>query len=79
MNVLPADPEHTDAGPVIIEAGSALTVTVLVQVELQVVVHFAAGVVVSVSVKVPVAPALTVTEEQVVDPEIVPFPLMLQT
>ena len=61
----------------IVEAGTALTVTVLVQVELHVTVHFVAGVVVRVNVNVPAAPAVTFTVEQVVDPTIVPFPLIL--
>ena len=55
--------------------GNAMTVTTLVLVE----VHPVELVVVKVNVKVPADWALTDTEEPVVEPTMVPFPVMLQT
>ena len=57
LNILPILLTHTTSGPVMLQLGFALTVTIFVQVEVQ---PFAA-VTVRDSVKLPAAPAVTVT------------------
>jgi hypothetical protein len=63
----------TGSGPVIRQDGPALTVTVFVLVEL----HPEEFEVVNVRMKVPAVPAVTLIVLVVVDPTIVPLPLML--
>lgn len=67
---------HTGFAPVIVQGGSALTVTVFVQAGL--LTQPLALVVVRVKVKVPAAPAVTPTDCEVVEPTIVPLPLIDQ-
>jgi len=70
---MPVVPAHTAPGPLIVQVGRALTVTVLLQIPGQ-----PLRVTLRVRVKLPAAPTSTVTEGPVVDPMIIPFPLMSQ-
>jgi uncharacterized UPF0146 family protein len=71
VKMFPVDPVQTEAGPLIVQVGSGFTVTVFVQVAEQ-----PLAVTVVVSVKEPAAPAVTLIEEPVVEPMIVPLPEM---
>ena len=64
----PAIPEHTVTGPLMVHDGTALTVTVFVHVAVQ----LADVVDVTVSVYELALPAVTLTDEPVVEPTIVP-------
>ena len=64
---------HTGSGPVMEHEGSGLMVTILLQVVLAWLVET-----VAVNVNDPDAPAVTETDEPVVDPLIVPLPLIDQ-
>jgi hypothetical protein len=69
-NVFPVEPGQRLSGPVMVQVGCALTVTVFVQVAMH-----PFRLTVAVSVKLPAAPAVTDTLEPVVEPTIVPLPL----
>src|SRR5687768_17014766 len=69
VKILPVDPVQTAVGPVMVQVGCGVTVTVFVQVAEQ---PFATTVV--VSVKEPAAPAVTLIEVPVDDPMMVPLP-----
>ena len=71
---LPAELAHTALAPVTLQVGKALTVTVWEQLEL----HPLASVIVTDTVKVPAAPAVTDTEDPVVEPTMEPLPLTPQ-
>jgi hypothetical protein len=72
LKMLPVDPVQIWSGPVMVQVGAGLTVTVLVQVAEQ---PLATTVV--VSVKEPAAPAVTLIEAPVDEPMIVPLPEMI--
>ena len=67
------DPEQVDDGPVIVDEAPGMTLTSFVQVELQPEPQLPV-VVVSVNVNEPAAPAVTFTDDPVVQPTIEPFP-----
>ena len=68
------EPEHTALAPATLQVGEAVIVTVLEQLEIQPL----ASVIVTDTVKVPAAPAVTDTEDPVVEPTMEPLPLMPQ-
>ena len=66
-------PEQTGVSPVIVQVGAGLIATVNSHRP-----GHPSRVVLSVNVKEPEAPAVTLTEEPLVDPLIVPSPLIVQ-
>ena len=67
------EPEQVEEGPVMVDEGPEMTLTSFVQVELQPEPQLPV-VVVSVNVNEPAAPAVTFTDDPVVQPTIEPFP-----